>query len=190
MTSIMMKRASLALTAVFSLCLPALAQQTTNYEDTITQEQLRITGTPDSASALALYRPDLFSTLDGSVLIHSLPILTLLDGRRFPISSELGRMGMTPFDLVPVAFLSAVDVRKVGASPIYGSDGPGGVVNLRLNQNYAGGEAGVFYGKSGGKYGREDKQGYIIGTVGNDKFHITAGASYQESSGRLPRLNR
>ena len=30
-------------------------------------------------------------------------------------------------------------------------------------------------------------QSYIVGTVGNDKFQITAGASYEESSFRIPR---
>ena len=53
-----------------------------------------------------------------------------------------------------------------------------------------GGEIGFLYGKSDGKYGREDFQSYIIGTVGNDKFSITAGYLHQESSGRIPRWGR
>ena len=153
-------------------------------------EELRITGEVETGPALTLYRPDLFSRVDGSVLIHGLPVLTLLDGRRFLIGSELGRMGMTPLDLVPVAFLSAVEVQKTGPSLMHGADSPGGVVYLRLNRNYTGGEVGVFYGKSSGKYGREDMEAYIIGGVGNDKFHITAGAAYQESSGRVPWRHR
>jgi hypothetical protein len=64
------------------------------------------------------------------------------------------------------------------------------VVNLRLNRNFAGGEFGVFYGKSDGKFGREDKQAYIIGGVGNDKVQITAGAAYEESIGNVPRPHR
>jgi outer membrane receptor protein involved in Fe transport len=152
---------------------------------------LSITGEVDTASALALYRPDVFSAVDGSVLIHGLPVLTLLDGRRFPISSELGRMGMAPLDIFPVALLNAVEFQAVSSSPRYGSDAPGGIVNLRLNRNYAtGGEAGVFYGKSGGKYGREDKSAYIIGSVGTDKVQFTAGAAYEESSGQVPRFGR
>jgi len=47
----------------------------------------------------------------------------------------------------------------------------------------AGGEFGVFYGKSDGKYGTDLFQSYIIGGVGNDKFNISAGAMYEESSG-------
>ncbi|PYJ12126.1 MAG: hypothetical protein DMF06_00540 [Verrucomicrobia bacterium] len=52
------------------------------------------------------------------------------------------------------------------------------------------GEVGFLYGKSTGKYGREDFAGYIIGTVGNDKFSITAGYLRQESSGQIPRWRR
>ena len=50
-----------------------------------------------------------------------------------------------------------------------------------------GGEIGFLYGKSTGKYGREDFAGYVIGTVGNDKFSITAGYYRQESSFNIPR---
>jgi outer membrane receptor protein involved in Fe transport len=176
----MIKRAVPAVLAFISLCLQLAAQ-----DETITLEQLRQTGALDTASALTLHRPDIFSTVDGSILIHGLPVLTLLDGRRFLASSELGRMGMSPLDLFPVAFLSAVDVQKVNASPIYGTDSPGGVVNVRLNRYYTGGEVGLFYGS--GKHGREDKQAYMLGGVGDDKFQITAGAAYQESRGYIPR---
>ncbi len=176
----MMKRAFPAVIGFLSLCLPLAAQ-----DETITTDELSATGEVDVAPALTLYRPDIFSTVDGLVLIHDLPVLTLLDGRRFPISSSLGRMGMTAVDFVPLAFLSAVEVQKANPSPMYGTDRPGGTVNLQLKRFYGGGEAGVFYGKSGGKYGREDFQTYIIGGIGNDKFNITAGASYQESNGRV-----
>jgi outer membrane receptor protein involved in Fe transport len=188
----MMKRALPAVIAFLALSLAA--QNTVRAQqfgdETITREQLQIAGTFDTVPALSLYRPDIFSSVDGSVLIHGLPVLTLLDGRRFPISGALGQMGMTPLDLFPLAFLNAVEVQKVGASPMHGTDAPGGEVNLRLNRNYSGGEMGVFYGKSGGKYGREDFQAYIIGSVGNDKVQITAGAAYEESSGRIPRRGR
>jgi hypothetical protein len=174
----MVKRALLFVVGFLGFCLPLAAQ-----DETITREDLEQTGALDAASALALYQPNIFSTVDGSILIHGLPVLTLLDGRRFPISGELGRMGMSPFDFLPVAFLSAVDVQKVNGSPILGTDSPS-VVNFRLNRYYTGGEVGLFYGRGG--HGREDKQAYILGGVGDDRFQITAGALYQESSGRIP----
>jgi len=191
----MIRRAAFAVLALVAFCLPLAAQQTGRLEhadvETITPAQLRVTGEPDIGPALLLYRPDLFSSVDGSVLIHGLSALTLLDGRRFPISTELGRMGTASLDFLPLAYLAAVDVQKVGASPRYGSDRPGGVLNyLRPNRNYSGGEVGLFFGKSGGKYGREDFETYITGTVGNDKFQITAGAAHRESSGRIQRSTR
>jgi hypothetical protein len=54
-----------------------------------------------------------------------------------------------------------------------------------------GGEIGFLYGTSTGSgFGREDKAGYIIGTVGNDKFSITAGYYRQETSFSGPRFRR
>jgi outer membrane receptor protein involved in Fe transport len=176
----MVKRALFVVVGFLGCCLPLAAQ-----DETIAREDLQQTGALDVASGLALYQPNIFSTVDGSVLIHGLPVLTLLDGRRFPISGELGRMGRSPIDLFPIVFLSAVDVQAVNASPMYGTDSPGGVVNYRLKRYYSGGEVGLFYGS--GKHGREDKQAYMIGGVGDDKFQITVGAAYQESRGYIPR---
>ena len=58
------------------------------------------------------------------------------------------------------------------------------------NRIRASGEVGFLYGKSSGKYGREDFQTYIIGTVGTEKFSITAGYLHLESSGRAPGWRR
>lgn len=173
-------------------CLPATAQQSKTSDRTvaevISQDELRQTGEVDAGNALTFYRSDILSTVDSSLLVHGLPVMTLLDGRRFPIASSLGRMGMTPLNLFPIAFLSAVEVRKPGTTPIaVGSDLSVGSVDLRLNRDYTHGEVGVFFGKSGGRYGHEDFQSYIIGGTGTDKFHITAGAAYQESTGRVSR---
>ncbi|MDQ6654976.1 MAG: TonB-dependent receptor plug domain-containing protein, partial [Verrucomicrobiota bacterium] len=178
-----------ALVACATFVVTAAAQQTATFQqengEKITHEQLQTTGATDTGSALNLYRPDLFSSIDGATLIHGLPVMTLLDGRRFPISGELGRMGTAPLNLFPLALISAVQVQKTTTRPSVGSDAPGGVVDLELKRGYTtGGEVGVFYGKSGGRNGREDFEAHIIGTVGNDKVQITAGAAYQESSGR------
>ncbi len=184
MNSCMTKRALSVLLGFHCLCSCLVARQASAGEiDTIPLDQLRLTGEVETAPALTLYRPDIFSTVDGALLIHSLPVLTLLDGRRFPIAGDLGRTGMTPLDVIPVAFLRAVQVEK-SSSPMYGTDAPGGIVNLQLNRSYSGGAAGVFYGASGGKYGREDSEAYIRGGVGTDKFQISGGAAYDRSSGQ------
>jgi outer membrane receptor protein involved in Fe transport len=193
MNSALMKHAlAAAAVALASISLPvsAWAGEPRKDIEVITEDELQLKGAIDVGPALSLYRPDLFTSVDGSVLIHSLPVTTFLDGRRFPISSDLGRMGMAPLDIFPLAFFRAVEVQKVGTSPIYASDGPGGAVDLRLKRISAGGEIGVFYGRSDGKYEREDFQTYIIGGVGNDKVQITAGAAYRESSGSIPYRDR
>ncbi len=173
------------LLALLGLGTPLYAQSPV---DVFTADQLRLTGEVSTAPALAFYRPDILSIVDGALLIHSLPVLTLLDGRRFPLSGDLTARGLNPLQTVPVAFLSAVRVDK-NVSPAYGSGGPGGVVNLELNRSYSGGEAGVFYGASGGKYGREDFQSYIRGGVGNGSFQISGGAAYSQSSGTARTVN-
>ncbi len=67
-------------------------------------------------------------------------------------------------------------------------DSGGKAVGLLPSFDYASGEVGFFYGRSTGKFGREVKQGYILSEMGDDKTHITVGASYEETSGRVPRL--
>ena len=148
----------------------------------------------DSGSIFAFYRPEIFTTVDSSVLLHDLPVLTLLDGQRLPVSSELGRMGRAPLDLFPVAFLrvaKAHQTQKVKASAVYrtaAKDSPAEVIESRVDPLYYGGEVGVLYGQWTGKYGGEVMQGYMTGTVGNDKVQITAGAEYEESNVRVPRF--
>lgn len=189
--SLMIKRALAAVLGFIGLCIPLVAQQTDHSEvvdtETITLEQLQSTGAVDVAPALALYQPDSFSNSDGSILIYGFPTLTLIDGRRFSISGALGRL--QPSDVIPMAFLSSVDVQRVNGSAVYGTDSPGGVVDLHLKRYYTGGELGLFYGKSSGKFGYEVKSAYILGGVGNDKIQITAGAAYEEASGHLPSLS-
>lgn len=178
--------------AWFAVALAAFSSTVQAQErDSYTSTQLRLTGATNAGPALALYRPDIFSSIDGTTLMHGLPVLTLLDGRRFPISSELGRMGMAPLDVVPLGFLNAVEVQKSHGSPMAGSDWNGGVVDLRLQRDWGThGEIGMFYGKSSGRYGREDFQAYIVGGVGNDHIQVNAGASYEESSVRYARPRR
>jgi len=174
----MIKRALLVALGLLALCFPVAAQQT-NRTDGF-----------DAAAALALYRPEIFASVDSSVLVRDLPMLTFLDGR-LPGSTALGRMGMAPVANLPVALVSAAKVQKINASPVSGKDGkdsPRELVSPPLNPVYYGGEVGFFYGHSSGKFGGDEFGTYIEGGVGNDKFQINAGAAYQEWNGRVPRF--
>ncbi len=185
----MIKRVVSVVVCFFTLSLPLLAQQSDPFGDglALTREQLRQTGEVDSLAALHHYRPDLFSVGDGSLLLHGLPALVLLNGRRFSISGDSTLLGRAALQALPVAFLRAVRVEPGVADPMTGSDATGGTVDLRFNRVSSGGEAGVFYGGSGGRDGREDFQSYLTGGIGTDRFNISAGAEYQRSSGSLSR---
>jgi hypothetical protein len=104
---------------------------------------------------------------------------------------------MTSLDLFPVAFLSpevfggvsgsrANGVRdsRSEKSATDGKDSAGEVMASPSDRGvYSGGEVGFLYGQWSGKGGGNMWQTYVTGTVGNDKFQITAGASYDEWNG-------
>src|SRR5438105_5704878 len=98
----MIKRALLVV-GFLALCFPLAAQQTNRTDEF------------DAAAALALYRPEIFTSVDSSLLVRDLPMLTFLDGR-LPGSTALGRMGTARLDLPSLAFLSAAKVQKINAA--------------------------------------------------------------------------
>jgi hypothetical protein len=123
---------------------------------------------------------------DGGTLNR--PFLTLADRERFSFMTAFN--WQTPLDFLPS--FNPVESRSVASSATRDpKDSLDNAVEMRASDRiYASGEVGFLYGKSSGKYGREDFQTYIIGTVGTEKFSITAGYLHQESSGRVPRWGR
>jgi hypothetical protein len=116
------------------------------------------------------------------------PWASLENRNQFFFSTAFGSMRPTQ------EFLPAFDP-SAPLSAAYVADNKNSVeriVDLRAPSRLQyGGEIGFLYGKSSGSrgYGREDFAGYIIGTVGNDKFSLTAGYYHQETtfSGRFRR---
>ena len=157
----MTKRALSAVAGFLGLCLPLSAQQ--------------------------IDRPDAFSALNNSSL--RFPSLVLSDTQRFSFSSAFNWIEPTPPDFLPA--LKATAPPKANASTLLGKDSSKEVVDMQRRNlfDYASGEVGFLYGQSTGKYGVEVEQGYIFGEVGNDKFHISAGASYENWSGRFSRFS-
>jgi hypothetical protein len=158
--SLMTKRALSAVAGFFGLCLPLSAQQTD--------------------------RPDIFSALNNS--LPRLPSLALSDTQRFSFSSAFNWIEPTPPDFLPA--LQATALPRANASAMPGKDSSKDVVDMQRSNlfDYASGEVGFLYGRSIGKFSREVEQRYIFGEVGNDKFHINAGASYENWSGRFSRF--
>jgi hypothetical protein len=64
-----------------------------------------------------------------------------------------------------------------------GKDLPNEVMSSSGGPIYYGGEVGFMYGHSSGNGGGDMYETYITGTVGNDKFQISAGASYDDWNG-------
>jgi len=160
----MTKRALPAVVGLLSLCLSVSAQQTS--------------------------RSNIFSALNNSLL--RLPSLTLSDGQLFSFSTAFNWMEPTPPDFLP-GLPAAAPLRLIAVSSAARSkDSSKEVVDVRRPNllDYASGEIGFLYGRSTGKFGGEYKQGYIIGDVGDEKFHISAGAAYEESSWRVPHGGR
>jgi hypothetical protein len=113
--------------------------------------------------------------------------LTLADQQRFSFAALSWQ--------APVSFLpsfSPKDPRSVSPSAFADSKDPlDNTVELRARDRvYVGGEVGFLYGTSTGKYGGSFEQGYIIGEIGNDYFHLTVGTSYGRSSGSGPGWRR
>ncbi len=104
--------------------------------------------------------------------------LTLINGRR--------AFGFSDLNAIPFAAVGRVDVSKAGASPLYGSDGAGGVVNVVLlngpgTLKTTGTEIDLFYATDtrGGSY----RQASVISGFANDKLSIVFGASYSSGGG-------
>ena len=154
----MTKRALFAVAGFLSLCVPLSAQT---------------------------YRPDLFSALNNSI---SLPSLSLSDGRLFSLSSAFTWMQPTPPDFLPA--LSPPSPQTATASAAYPKDSSKEVVDVRKPDllDYATGEVGFLYGRSTGKFSSDVEQGWFTGEVGNDKFHISVGAVYENSNVRFSRF--
>ena len=141
----------------------------------------------------ALYRPEVFNAIDGSTLINRLSVRRFLDGTRFPVASEMGRMGTAPIDLPSVAYVSGSEVQQISGHRAdgkdFGTDGKDSAGEMSISQSnplHYGGETGIFYGQWSGKNSGDVFGSYIQSSVGTDKFQLNVGASYQEWNLHIP----
>lgn len=119
------------------------------------------------------------------------PWVSLDTQDRFAFSTAFGSMRANQ-EFLPV-LTPATPLNAAYALPSDSKDSVDRIVDLRKpNDIRFGGEIGFLYGKPTGShgFGREDYAGYIIGTVGNDKFSITAGYYRQETNFSGPRWRR
>jgi hypothetical protein len=197
----MVQRALCVALGLFGALLPAVAQQA---HRSIIREQSRSKSVLNAPLSLSLYRPKISGAADTSLLLHKGSVPLWLDGTQvsngivnpgYSFASQWVQMGFTSSDLFPAALLSAAQppAQKPSAGRLHGSNGnglgadgkdsPDEILSSSLNPVYYGGEVGFLYGRWSGKGGGDMWETYVVGTVGNDKFQITAGASYDEWSG-------
>jgi hypothetical protein len=166
------------------LCFLLAAQQASGSPPgrggTFTLAQLRSMAVANNGSVLL--QPNLFDSLDN-------PVFGLPFSNRdvFSLSTAFSLMGTTPQSFLP---FSAMESPKASLPPTSAKDSSDRLFDLRPNFDYVTGEVGFLYGRSSGKFGGEYKEGYIFGEVGNERIHISAGASYEEWNGRVPRWGR
>src|SRR5262245_36312461 len=196
-----MSKGALAIAlGLFTVCFPLAAQQAKHSRPV----QHRMAGSPvtslDTVSNLSIYRPSI-STASDSILFHNGPVRAWSDGAQLVNESAFVQIGMAPLGLFPVSYLGPNDfgpmsVTKPCAAPNHrapsvGTDGkdlPPEMLDSPLNQVYVTGEVGFMYGQWSGKGNGDYVNSYIWGQAGNDKFQITAGASFENWSGNSPKI--
>jgi hypothetical protein len=155
----------------------------------------------DPAFALNVYQPRISGAYDSFLLLHRGPLGAWSDGGWLASQSALTQIGMASLDLFPVAYwtpnvFGGVSGPQANArsrtqhSAIDGKDNASDIMESPMDRVYYGGEVGFLYGQWSGKGGGNMWETYVVGTVGNDKFQITAGASFDEwnDSGRSVRF--
>jgi hypothetical protein len=185
----MIRRGVCVAVGLLGICFAVAAQQA----------NWRVATENDPAFALNLYKPEIFSAKDHSLLFRKGRVQAWSDGGRLASNNALAEIGMASLDLFPVAYLppntSGVATAKKGSAAAdssrgtFESDGKNlsGMIMSPPDQVYYGGEVGILYGRWTGKGGGDLMESYMLGTVGNDKFQISVGAEYEESSGHSAR---
>ena len=155
----------------------------------------------EPSSTLSLYRSNVVSASNASLLFHTGPVRAWSDGGQLATESAFVQIGMAPLGLFPATYFAPSDVWQVpttktgtasnSRSQMLATDGkdlPGEMISSPLNQVYYTGEVGFVYGRWSGKGNGDYWQDYVWGQVGNDKFQINAGASFENWSGNSPKI--
>ena len=179
----MTKRIVLGVAAFLSLCLSLGAEQPARALSLAQLNSLAPQGRP------LFFQPSAFSRLGDPLLIDgSLGPAMFSSRETFSLATTFNLVG-TPTSFLPTTMATESPSRRVPATSSKDADSSDYPLDLHPGY-YVTGEVGFVYGRSTGKFGGDYKEGYIIGEVGNDKLHITVGASYEDWNGRTVRLGR
>ncbi len=192
----MFKGALFLALGLLAVCFSVVAQQAKHSGATQHRAATSATSTFERGSTLTLYRPNVVSASNASLLFHSGPVRAWSDGAQLANETALAQIGMAPLGLFPVTYLAPSDIGPMPArnasaasnsrSQMLATDGkdlPGEMISSPLNQVYYTGEVGFVYGQWSGKGSGDYWQNYVWGQAGNDHFQITAGAAFENWSG-------
>jgi hypothetical protein len=179
-----------------AVCFPVVAQQAKHPGPTQHRAATFATSAFEHGSTLSLYRPNVISASNASLLFHHGPVRAWSDGAQLANETALAQIGMASLGLFPVTYLAPSDVgpmptRKASATSnsrfqnpaVDGKDLPNEIMSQPGNRVYYTGEVGFLYGQSIGKGSGDYWQNYVWGQAGNDHFQITAGAAFENWSG-------
>jgi iron complex outermembrane receptor protein len=105
--------------------------------------------------------------------------LVLLNGRRLPPSGTRGQVGAVDLQSIPSLAVSRYEILNEGASPIYGSDAVGGVVNAIVRKDVNGFEVTGSGGSSTDGGGEQFVVGGLWGKTA-DRWNVMISAQYTE----------
>jgi hypothetical protein len=182
--SYLMTKRGLLPVVFLGLCFSLAAEQASGSPSgpgsAFTLAQLR--GMAAANNGSVLLQPTLFNSLDN-------PVFGLPFSNRdvFSLATTFNLVGTAPQSFLP--FSPAMESPRASRAATSVKDSSDRLFD-RPNFDYVTGEVGFLYGHSSGKFGGDYLQGYIFGEVGNDRIHISAGASYEEWNGRVPRWGR
>ena len=185
----MMKRVFLGVAAFLSLCLSLGAEQPARATHPYALSLAQLNSLAPQNGRPLFFQPTVFSRLGNPLLIDGSPGPATFSSREtFSLATTFNLVG-TPTSFLPTTM--AMESPSRGNPAMSSKDQNSSDYPLDLRPGYyVTGEVGFVYGRSTGKFGGDYKEGYIIGEVGNDKLHITVGASYEDWNGRTLRLGR
>ena len=182
---------------LLGVCFPVVAQQA---KHSGAKQHPAVTPL-NAVSDVSLYRPNVLNASNSSLLLHNGPLRAWSDGAQLANQTALAQIGMAPLGLFPVAYLapnysgtppvqnrSTASISRPRDVAADGKDLPPEVISSPLNQVYYTGEVGFMYGQWSGKGGGDYVGSYVWGQAGNDKFQITAGASFDNWSGSSSKI--
>jgi len=197
----MLRGALVLALGLFGVCFPLAAQQSKHSRATKHPTATSALTPLDAVSSLSLYRPQILTASNNSILFHNGQVRAWSDGAQLASETALAQIGMAPLGLFPVAYLapnysgtppvpnrSTASVSRPQDVAADGKDLPGEMISSPLNQVYCTGEVGFMYGRWSGKGSGDYLESYVWGQAGNDKFQITAGAAFENWNGNSSKL--